>query len=163
MAAVKTEIRRIGQDQPITDVAVMRRLVEDSIAPRRFQALLMTLFAGFALILATLGIYGVVAYAAAQRTHEIGIRMALGASRFHVVAAVVKEFAGLAALGIAAGMAGSLALTPLLRSLLYGVSASDPGMFTAAAAVLAAVAAVAALVPAARAARTDPARCLRSE
>lgn len=163
VAAVKAEVRDVVKHQPITDIAIMRQLVSDSIAPRRFQTLLMSLFAGFALVLAALGIYGVVAYSAAQRTHEIGIRMALGASRWDVVRAVVRESAGLALLGTAAGLLGSLALAPLLRSLLYGVSATDPAALSAAAAVLVGVAGFAALVPASRAARTDPAKCLRAE
>ena len=162
-AAVKSEIWRLDKDQPITHVAVMRQLVADSIAPRRFQAVLMGLFAGFALLLASVGIYGVVAYSVAQRTHEIGIRMALGASRADILAGVLFRAVALALTGAALGLAAAYELTPLLRSLLYGVSAIEPSVFAASALLLVAVAALAGLIPALRAARVDPMVCLRHE
>ena len=162
-AAVKSEIRRLDKDQPVTHVAVMRQLVADSIAARRFQAMLMGLFAGFALLLASVGIYGVVAYSVAQRTHEIGIRMALGASRLDILAGVVLRAAALALAGAALGLAAAFALTPLLRSLLYGVSAGEPSVFAASAMLLVAVAVLAGFIPALRASRVDPMVCLRYE
>jgi putative ABC transport system permease protein len=162
-AAVKSEIWRLDKDQPVTHVAVMKQLVSDALASRRFQAVLMSLFAGFALVLAALGVYGIVSYSVAQRTHEIGIRMALGASRANIVVSVVKEAGGLAVAGASLGLAASLALTPLLRSLLYGVGAGEPSIFAACAVLLIAVAVAASLIPACRAARLDPMVCLRYE
>ena len=162
-AAVKSEIWRLDKDQPITQVAVMRQLVADSIAPRRFEALLMALFAAFALLLAAVGIYGVVAYSVAQRTHEIGIRMALGASRTVILSAVLFRTAALALAGAALGLAAAFELAPLLRSLLYGVNAVEPLVFAASALLLIAVAVLAGLIPALRAARVDPMVCLRYE
>lgn len=162
-AAVKREIWRLDKDEPVTHVAVMRQLVTDSVAPRRFQALLMGAFAGFALLLAGVGIYGVVAYSVAQRTHEIGIRMALGASRWKILSRVVAGAGALALAGAALGLAAAVALAPLLHSLLYGVSAVAPAVFAGSALVLIAVAVVAGFVPALRAARVDPMVCLRYE
>ena len=162
-AAVKSEIRRLEKDQPVTHVALMRELVADSMAPRRFQALLMGVFAAFALLLAAVGIYGVVAYSVAQRTHEIGIRTALGASRARIVAGVLWQATVLALAGAALGLAAAFALIPLLRSLLYEVKAIEPAVFASSALLLIAVAAVAAFVPALRAARVDPMTCLRYE
>jgi predicted permease len=161
--AVKSEIWRLDRDQPVTHVAVMRQLVADSIAPRRFQALLMSAFAGFALLLAAIGIYGVVAYAVAQRTHEIGIRMALGATRGAIVAGVLLRASALASIGSLLGLAAAWMATPLLGSLLYGVRTFDLPVFTSAALLLVGVAEVAGLLPALRAARVDPTFCLRYE
>jgi putative ABC transport system permease protein len=141
----------------------MRQLVADSIAPRRFEALLMALFAAFALLLAAVGIYGVVAYSVAQHTHEIGIRMALGASRGVIVTGVLFRTAALAFAGTALGLAAAFAIVPLLRSLLYGVNVVDPPVFVASALLLIAVAVLAGLLPALRAARVDPMVCLRYE
>ena len=162
-AAVKSEIWRMDKEQPVTHVAVMRQLVADSIAPRRFEAVLMGLFAAFALLLAAVGIYGVVAYSVAQRTHEIGIRMALGASRGGIVTGVLLRTVALALAGAALGLAGAFELTPLLRSLLYGVNALELSVFAASAILLVAVAVLASLLPALRAARVDPMVCLRYE
>jgi putative ABC transport system permease protein len=162
-AAVKSEIWRMDKDQPVTHVAVMRQLVADSIAPRRFEAVLMALFAAFALLLAAVGIYGVVAYSVAQRTHEIGIRMALGASRAVIVTGVLFRTAALALAGAALGLAAAYEIAPLLRSLLYGVDALEPPVFAFSALLLIAVAVLAGLLPALRAARVDPMVCLRYE
>jgi putative ABC transport system permease protein len=162
-AAVKSEIWRIDKNQPVTHVAVMKQLVADSIAPRRFQAVLMTLFGAFALVLAAVGIYGVLAYSVAQRTHEIGIRMALGASRLDVLVHVMRQAGALALAGTALGLAAAWLLTPLLRTLLYGVGAAEVSVYAGCALVLLGVAAVAGIVPARRAAGLDPAECLRHE
>jgi len=162
-AAVKGEVRRLDKDQPVTHVAVMRQLVADSIATRRFQAVLMGLFAGFALLLAMVGIYGVVSYSVAQRVHEIGIRMALGASRGDILGGVIWRAGGLALAGAALGLGAALALTPLLRGVLYGVAAAEPSVFATSAVLLVLVAVVAGFIPAVRAARVDPMRCLRYE
>ncbi len=161
--AVKAEIWRIDKDQPITHNATMKQVVADSIAPRRFQATLMTLFAAFAMVLAAIGIYGVLSYAVAQRTQEIGIRMALGASRWSVVAGVLRQASVLAVAGAALGLIAAFRLAPLLGSLLYGVEVTDLSTYVGCAAVLVGVAMIASLVPARRAARLDPIACLRYE
>jgi predicted permease len=161
--AIKSEVWGIDKDQPVTHIAAMEELVSDSIAPRRFQSLVMGLFAGFALVLAVLGIYGVISYSVAQRTQEIGVRMALGASRLDVVSSVLKEAGGLAFAGVVAGAAAASALTPLLRSLLYGVNATDLKILIGCSAALVAVGLLSSLTPAARAGRVNPASCLRHE
>lgn len=163
VAPVKREIWRIDKDQPVTHVAAMKQVVADSIAPRRFQATLMTLFAAFALVLAAIGIYGVLAYAVAQRTHEIGIRMALGASRWTVVGGVLWQASMLAIAGAALGLVAAFRLAPLLGSLLYGVEVTDKPIFLGCALLLVLVALIASIVPARRAARLDPIACLRYE
>ncbi len=161
--AVKAEVWRLDKDQPVTHVAVMKQLVADAIAPRRFQAVLMTLFAAFALVLAAIGIYGVLSYSVGQRTHEIGIRMALGASRLNVVAGVVRQACILAIAGAAAGLAAAFRLAPRLGSVLYGVTVHEKSIFLACAVLLIAVAMVASIIPARRAAKLDPMTCLRHE
>ena len=160
---VKAEIWRLDKDQPVTQVAVMKQLVADSLAPRKFQAVVMTLFAGFALVLAAIGIYGVLSYSVGQRTHEIGIRMALGASRTNILAGVVKQACILAIAGAAAGVVVAFRLAPLLSSVLYGVTAREKSIFLGCALVLVAVAVVASIIPARRAAKLDPMTCLRHE
>jgi len=161
--AVKSEIWRIDKDQPVTHVALLKQLVADNIAPRRFQAILMTLFAAFAMVLAAVGIYGVLSYAVAQRTHEIGIRIALGASRASVVGGVLRQACLLAMAGAALGLAAAYRLAPLLRGLLFGVDAIETPIFLGCAALLVGVAVAAGLIPARRAAKLDPIRCLRYE
>jgi len=162
-AAAKSEIWRIDKDQPVTHVALMKQLVADAIAPRRYPAVLMAVFSAFALALAALGVYGVVSYSVEQRTHEIGIRMALGASRSAVLFDVLRQALLLALLGSVFGLAAAAALTPLLRGLLYGVGPAEPAVFAGSALVLTGIAALACLVPALRAARLDPISCLRCE
>jgi predicted permease len=161
--AVKEEVWRIDKDQPVTQVATMEQLVADSVAPRRFQAAVMTSFAAFALILAAVGIYGVLSYSVAQRTHEIGIRLALGASRWTVISGVLKQACLLALAGAGLGLLAVLCITPLLRSLLYGVVVSDQLVWLGCAALLIVVAVVASLLPALRASRLDAMTCLRYE
>ena len=161
--AVKAEIWRIDKNQAVTHVAVMTQIVADSLAPRRFQAILMTLFAAFALALAAIGIYGVLSYSVAQRTREIGIRVALGASRSSVIGEVVKQACVLAGAGAALGLIVAFRLTPLLGSLLYGVSITETSIFFGCALVLIGVAIVASLIPAHRAATLHPSTCLRYE
>ncbi len=162
-AAVKSRIRRIDKDQPITHVAAMKQLVADSVAPRRFRAVLMSLFAIFALILAALGIYGVVSYSVAQRTHEIGIRLALGAPRASVLLGVMKEAGGLALTGTTIGAATAYLVAPLIRNLLYGIRATDVWAFIVSAVELIGVALVACFLPARKAAKLDPMASLRHE
>jgi putative ABC transport system permease protein len=141
----------------------LERLVDDAVAPRRLISRLLGLFSALALTLAALGLYGVITYAVAQRTREIGVRMAVGAQRRDVVRLVLASGLKLAALGVTLGLAGSLTLTRLLRSLVFGVSAHDPGVFAANAALLVGVAALTCLIPALRATRVDPMTALRTE
>ncbi len=160
---IKSEIWRIDKDQPVTHVSGMEQLVSQSVAPRRFQAAVMTFFAAFALVLAAIGIYGVLSFSVAQRTQEIGIRVALGASRWNVIAGVVKQAFILAIAGAAIGLVAAVQLTPLLGSLLYGVDATEKSILLGSAALLVGVAVVASVLPARRAAKLDPITCLRNE
>ena len=141
----------------------MEQMVSESIAPRRFSALLMVIFGLVALALASIGLYGMLSYSVAQRTPEIGVRVALGAQRRDVLTMVIKQALRLALLGVVAGLVTSLALAQLLRNLLFGVAATDPLTFAVVALVLLAVAVLASFVPARRAARVDPMVALRYE
>ena len=141
----------------------MAERVDESLARRRFAMLLLTLFAALALGLATIGIYGVIAYLVAQGTRELGIRMALGARREACSALVVRHGMGIALAGVAAGVAGAFALTRFMGTLLFGVTASDPLTFALVPVLLAAVALVASYMPGRRAARIDPMISLRRD
>jgi putative ABC transport system permease protein len=141
----------------------MEDVISEAAAPRRFQMLLVLLFAASALLLASLGIYGVVSYTVAQRTNEIGIRVALGAQTAAVYRMVLRQGLTPVALGLVAGMAGALAIGRLLTSLLFEVSPADPLTIGAVIIALAAVAAFACTVPALRATRVDPMSALRYE
>jgi len=161
--AIRRAVAATGNEQPVYSVRSMSDIVSDSVAGRRFSMLLLGIFAALALVLAAVGIYGVISYAVAQRTHEIGIRMALGASSGTVLRAVVAQSMVPVAAGVGIGLAASLALTRLMANMLYGVRASDPATFAAVALLLAAVAAAAAVVPARRAVKIDPTIALRHE
>ena len=161
--ALRRRISEQDSEQPVFDVQTMDRRVSDSVAGRRFSMLLLAVFAGLALVLAAVGIYGVIAYAAAQRTHEIGIRMALGAERADVLRMVVGHGLRLSLIGIGAGLAAALALTRLMSSMLFGVRPTDLVTFAAVSLLLAGVAALASYVPARRATRVDPIVALRYE
>src|SRR5262249_18058985 len=126
ISAVRREVLAIDKDQPIFNIKSMDEYISDSIGKQRFNMLLLGIFADVALILATIGIYGVVSYTVTQRTHEIGIRIALGAQNSHVLQLILSEGLVMALIGIVLGLAASLALTHLLTSLLYEVSARDP-------------------------------------
>jgi ABC-type antimicrobial peptide transport system permease subunit len=141
----------------------LQQLVDKSVSPRRLVVLLLGGFAVFALILASLGIYGLISYSVSQRTQEIGIRMALGASTRDVQTRIVVHTLQLAAIGITIGMAASWALARSLRGLLFGVTAADPVTFLGMLLVLATVATLAGYVPARRASRIDPLVALRAE
>jgi putative ABC transport system permease protein len=141
----------------------MTRVLERSVAPRRASMTLLAIFAALAALLAAIGLYGVLAQAVVQRTHEIGIRMALGARAGDVARLLVGEGMRLAALGIVIGLAGALVLTRFMRGLLYEVSATDPLTYAGIAALLALVALLACYLPARRAARVDPLVALRHE
>jgi ABC-type antimicrobial peptide transport system permease subunit len=141
----------------------MESWVGDAVARQRFSALLVGVFAVIALLLAAIGIYGVVAYAVGLRTREFGIRMALGAERADVLCLVFRHGAVLAALGIVLGVAGALAMTQLISGLLFGVSPHDPTTIAGVAAVIACIALLASWIPARRATRVDPILALRYE
>ncbi|MFN7927330.1 MAG: FtsX-like permease family protein [Blastocatellia bacterium] len=162
-AAVRNTIRSFDKDLPLFRVTVMEQLVADSMAQRRFAMMLLGIFAGVALALAAVGLYGVMSYTVTQRSHEIGIRMALGAQRGDVVKMIVRQGAGLAALGVVIGLGGAFALTRLMANLLFGIKASDPLTFVVIALSLTLIALLACFIPARRATKVDPLIALRYE
>jgi putative ABC transport system permease protein len=162
-AAVRLEVHRLDPDQPIAWTSTVERLLADRLAPRRFDATLLGFFAAAALLMAAVGLYGVMSYLVTLRTQEIGLRMALGARRSDVLRLIAGRAASLAAAGAAAGTLAALALARGVASLLYGIGALDPAAFTAAPLLLALAAAVAAGVPAWRATRVDPMSALRRD
>ncbi len=161
--SVKAAVATAGAGLTAMRPRPMTELVAESIARPRFNALLLSCFAILALVVATVGIYGLIAYSVAQRTHEIGVRIALGAARRDVLGLVVGQGLRLTAVGIALGVVGALALTRLMQSLLFEVSPQDPLTFVAGAAFLLVVGLLASYLPARRAARVDPAVALRAE
>ena len=161
--AVVEQIHRINKDVPVTDVETMEQITLESIAQQRMVMALLVSFAGLALALSTLGIYSVLSYSTAQRTREIGVRMALGAERGSVLRLVVGGGVGLAGLGLAIGIAAALLLTRLMTDLLYGVRAADPLTFVGVTAVLGASSILACYVPARKATKIDPMVALRYE
>jgi putative ABC transport system permease protein len=163
LRAARTVVESLDRDLPVYDAVTLDTLVSKSLGQPRFYLLLLIVFAGLAVVLAAVGIYGVMAYTVQQRTREIGIRIALGASAERVVGMVVRRGLTLAVLGVALGTAGAYAVTRVLRSLLYGVGERDPLTFVAVAVLLALVALLASWVPARRAARVDPLAAMRAE
>ncbi|HEV2864460.1 MAG TPA: ABC transporter permease [Pyrinomonadaceae bacterium] len=163
VAGVRREVAAIDKDQPLSNALTMERVLADSVARQRFQMTLTLIFAGVGLLLAAVGIYGVVSYTVAQRTHEFGVRIALGAQGRDVLGLVVRHGIVLAAAGVGVGLLGSLLLARLLSSLLYGVSTSDPLTFAGVSLLLTGVALLACYVPARRATRVDPLTALRHE
>ncbi len=162
-AAVREQVWAIDKNVPVTHVQTMDQVFGDSVAQPRFSMLVVGLFAALALVLASVGIYGVMAYSVSRRAHEIGVRMALGARTGQVLKLVLKEGMTLTLMGIAVGLFGAFALTRLMATLLFGVTAKDPSTFISVATLLAAVALVACYIPARRATKVDPLVALRYE
>ncbi|HEX8633081.1 MAG TPA: ABC transporter permease [Pyrinomonadaceae bacterium] len=162
-AAVRKTVWEIDKDQPVSNIRTMEDVLSESIARQRFSMLLLGIFAVVALVLAAVGIYGVMAYTVAQRTHEIGIRMALGAQRSDVLKLTVGGGLKLVLIGVALGLTVAFILTRVMSSLLFGVSATDPATFIIISLVLVSVAALASYIPARRATKIDPMVALRYE
>ena len=160
---LKTALSPIAPDLALGNMRTVQSLVDKAVSPRRFVVLLLAGFAGFALVLASLGIYAVVSYSVSQRTQEIGIRMALGASAAGVRAAVMKQTLVLGAIGMVIGIIAASVLSNLLTSLLFGVQAADVATFGAMLVVITLVALAAGYFPARRASMIDPIIALRSE
>jgi putative ABC transport system permease protein len=163
VSAVRNAVRRVDADQPISAVATMEELVTASLGQRRLSMTLLALFAGLAIVLASLGIYGVTSQLVTQRQRELGVRMALGAGTAQVMRLVLVHGMGLTLLGVAVGAAGSFALTRVIQRQLFGVGATDPATFVTVALLLSSVAFLATVLPAWRAARLDPLNVLREE
>ncbi|MEN3330906.1 MAG: hypothetical protein V7641_271 [Blastocatellia bacterium] len=162
-AALKSEVWAIDRDQPIDRIKSVEELVADSVSRPRFYARLLGLFAALAMILAAVGIYGVISYSVSQRTHEIGIRMALGAQQRDVLLLIIKQGLMPTLIGIAIGLTAAAGLTHLMASLVFGVSVTDPLTFIAVSLLLVGIALLACYIPARRAARVDPLIALRYE
>ncbi len=160
---IRSQVLAIDRDQPVSDVKTMDNVLEASVGQRRLTMLLLTVFAGVALLLATVGIYGVIAYSVAQRTKEVGIRRALGAQQGHILRLVLGQGLVLALGGVGIGMGGAFALTRLMEGLLFHTRAADPATFVGVAVLFVAVALLASYIPARRAAKVDPMVALRYE
>jgi putative ABC transport system permease protein len=163
VAAVKSRIWSVDRELPVTRIATMESVLASSVAPRRFNMLLLGLFAAVALALAAVGIYGVISYMVSQRTHEIGIRLALGAKNGDVFRLVIGQGMSLALAGVGLGLMAAFGLTRLMSGLLFGVSPTDGATYIVIAVLLTGVALAACLVPAHRAIKVDPMVALRYE
>jgi putative ABC transport system permease protein len=162
-SSIRAVLASIDRNQPISSVATMDQLVQDSVGSRRVTLILLGLFSALALVLACIGIYGVISYSVAQRTQEIGIRMALGARREDIVKMILLQGARIVVAGVVIGMLAAFGLTRYLEKLLFAVSPGDPGTFAAVALVLAMVTLLACYIPARRTLRVDPITALRYE
>ena len=163
IAAMRAEVRRIDPDLAVFGAGSFDQVIAESLGGRRFNLIILGAFAALALILAAVGIYGVVAFGVTRRVHEFGVRMSLGADRRRIGRLVLAQAWKLAAAGVVLGAGGALAASRLIAGLLYGVEATNPATFAAVALFLGGVSIVAALVPARRASRVDPATALRRE
>jgi putative ABC transport system permease protein len=163
LSTIRNQLQHLDPELPMAAVATMDQLLTDSLSRSRFTMLLLGIFAVVALVLAAVGIYGLIAYSVTQRTQELGIRIALGAQRRDVLRLVLVQGTRLTLLGVAIGVLGALALSRLLGTLLFSVSATDPLTFAGVAGLLAVVALLACFIPARRATRVDPIVALRYE
>jgi putative ABC transport system permease protein len=158
---IRREIQAIDPDLPVFNVRTMSEVIDGSLASRRFSAELVGVFAAVALLLASVGIYGLLAYMVGQRSHEIGVRMALGAMPSTIRTMIVSRGAGLAGIGVGIGLLLSAIMAPLISSVLYGVRPIDPGVFIAVPLILMVVVLLASYIPARRAAKVNPIKALR--
>jgi putative ABC transport system permease protein len=163
LSAVRAQVAGPARDQPIYTVRTVEQIVSASLGERRFTMLLLIVFAATALLLAAIGIYGVMSYAVTRRTHELGIRTSLGASQREIIALVMAHGMRLTAIGLAAGVVASFALTRFLAGMLYGVRPADPATLAAVTVLLGTIALVACYIPARRATTVDPMTALRHE
>jgi putative ABC transport system permease protein len=163
LQAAKREIWAVNKDIPFSRAVTMNQLVSKSLGERRFTLLLLISFAALALLLAAVGIYGLISFTTGQRTHEIGVRIALGAQPRDITGMILKQGMWLALVGVGAGLVAALALTRFLRQMLFGVSPTDPATFALPALLLGCVALIACYVPARRATKVDPLVTLRAE
>jgi putative ABC transport system permease protein len=162
-AAVRQQVWAINANIPVVDVMTMEQRLAETLAPRRFQMLLFGAFAVVALVLAAVGVYGVISHSVSRRTHEIGVRMALGARPRNVLLMVIRQGMSLALVGVAIGLVAAFALTRVMAGLLFNVKTDDPATFAGVSLLLAAVAFLATFLPARRATKVDPMVALRQE
>jgi putative ABC transport system permease protein len=162
-AAIRSQVSAIDKDQPVTAIRTLNEVIASTTAPRRFNTLLLAIFAAVALALAATGIYSVISYSVTQRTQEVGVRMALGARPGDVIRLILKQGLTLTLIGVAAGLLGAIAAARVMTGLLYGVAATDPATFVAISLLLVIVATLACYLPARRAARVEPITALRHE
>src|SRR5205085_3999385 len=156
ISSAQNAVWSVDKNVPLANIRTMQDMIADSVVRRKFAMLLLAIFAGVAVLLAAIGLYGVMSFSVAQRTREIGIRVALGAQRSDVFRLVINQGMVFVGSGVVAGLVGSVGLTRLMSALLFGVSPTDVGTFTAVASLLACIAVLACWIPARRATRLDP-------
>src|SRR5262249_38939745 len=162
-SAVRSQVWSVDPSQPVSNVRLLPDILSGELVQQRLGTVLLAVFAGLALLLASIGIYGVLSYRVAQRTQEIGVRMALGATRTRVLQLVIGDAVILSAAGIGLGLVGAFGITRLMATLLFGVSTTDPLTFAFVAAILVVVSLLASYIPARRATRVDPIDAVRYE